>query len=140
MTSLRLLLLAGMAVAGCTTPRQTYVSQHPGMPPAHRQIMTSGKIPEGNTVAGLTRDEIRLVMGGPPAVFDRVDGQETWAYLKKSSASVDSTPTDADASGRSRSSDLQVKVADPDLNVMMRTTIFFQGDRATRAEITQEKP
>jgi outer membrane protein assembly factor BamE (lipoprotein component of BamABCDE complex) len=136
-----LLLLAGMAVAGCANPGQLYVSQHPEMKPAHRQILTTGKIPSGDAVAGLTRDEIRLAMGGPPAVFDKFNGQETWSYLKKNTAPLDPVPSGSGSSGsRSRPADLRTELGDADLNVNVRTTIFFQADRATRAEVTQEKP
>jgi hypothetical protein len=136
-----LLLLAGMAVAGCANPGQSYVSNHPELSAAHRQILTTGKIPSGDAVAGLTRDEIRLAMGGPPAVFDKFNGQETWSYVKKNTAPLDSMPSGSDSSGtRSRSTDLRPELGDADLNVNVKTTIFFQGDRATHAEVTREKP
>ena len=37
---------------------------------------------------------------GPPAVFDKVNGQETWSYLKKKTAPLDPLPATADATGR----------------------------------------
>jgi hypothetical protein len=136
-----LLLLAAMAVVGCANSGQTYAQQHPELTVAQRQILTTGKIPSGDAVAGLTHDEIRLAMGGPPAVFDKVDGQETWSYVKKQTAMLDPSASGSDSSAnRARPTDLRREFEDAGLNVNVRTTIFFQGDRATRAEVTQEKP
>src|SRR4051812_31027937 len=136
-----LLLLAGMLMLGCANAGQTYARQHPELTAAQRQILATGKIPSGDAVAGLTRDQIRVAMGGPPAVFDKVDGLETWSYIKKQTAMLDPATNGSDSSAnRARPTDLRREFDDAGLNVNVRTTIYFQGDRAMRAEVTQEKP
>jgi len=56
------LALAGL-LSACGTLGQAYVKQHPELSAAHRQILLTGKIPDGDAVAGMTREQIQIVMG-----------------------------------------------------------------------------
>jgi hypothetical protein len=134
-------LLVGMLLASCTTPGQAYVRKHPELPAAHRQILASGKIPSGDAVAGLTHDEVRLAMNGAPATFDKINGEEAWIYLRKNTLPPDSIEAPRTPAGSSLNTHDAFSAPAPGLDVdgMVKTTIFFQGDRATHADISQEK-
>lgn len=133
--------LVGLLLASCTTPGQSYVGKHPELSAAQRQILSSGKIPSGDAVAGLTHDEVRLAMNGAPAIFDKIDGQEAWTYLRKNTLPPDSIEAPRAPAGSSLNTHDAFSAPNPGLDVdgMVKTTIFFQGDRATHADISQEK-
>jgi hypothetical protein len=75
------LLIVTCFLAACANPARTYVGQHPGLSPEHRKIMLAGKVPDGNAVAGMTKEEVRLAMGADPDQFTKIDGQDAWVYL-----------------------------------------------------------
>ncbi len=139
------LLLSGMgfALSGCGTPGQAYAKQHPDLPPAHLQILKTGKIPDGDAVAGMTREQIQKAMGREPAQYTKVDGHDAWVYERKALVSTPLEPVgggggNAMGSGGGQSggggrnpSGGDTQPATPDL---YRTTIIFDGEVATRAE------
>jgi outer membrane protein assembly factor BamE (lipoprotein component of BamABCDE complex) len=136
------LVLVGLLVASCTTPGQSYVSKHAELSAAHRQILATGKIPSGEAVAGMTHEQVRLAMNGAPATFDKINGEEAWIYLRKNTVVTDTIEPPRAAAGSSL--DNHEPFSSPastglETDGMVKTTIFFQGDRATHADVSKEK-
>jgi len=128
--------------SGCATPGSSYAKSHPELPPAHRQILTSGKIPNGDAVSGMTREQVRLAMQSGPTSFDKWNGEDVWAY-------VDDAPLNSasrnDFSYTPQSSfDNHRTLTETDdfrgsSESHRRTLIFFQGDRATHARVVEDR-
>jgi hypothetical protein len=132
-----LLLLATCALSGCATPGQTYASHHPELPAAQLQILRTGKVPDGDAIAGMTQEQIKLAMSIEPTQYIKVDGHDAWVYVQKrlTSNGFSSGPSELDRrdkrnkdGGTPEDHSLQ---GQPDF----KTTIFFNGDVATRAEV-----
>ena len=136
-----LLPATALLLAGCANPGAGYAQRHPELTPAQRRIFTTGRIPSGEDVAGLTRAQIRIAMGSDPAVFDQADGGDVWIYtrrialaqspdapLREPNSQIDSEHSFTDSAAFERHEDLQE-----------RTSVFFQGDRATHARVTEER-
>jgi outer membrane protein assembly factor BamE (lipoprotein component of BamABCDE complex) len=142
---LRSLVLFATAslLVGCANPGSSYAAKHPDLPPAHRQILQQGKIPSGDAVAGMTRAQVKLAMGGDPTTFDKVGNEDVWIYARKKAVGVESFD-DLQRSGSSRMENThsftQTSDFGPRVDVEMKTSIYFQGDRATHALNTEEKP
>lgn len=143
MLRLSVLLLALASLAGCANPGQTYAKSHPELPAAHRQILARGKIPTGEAVAGMTRAQVKLAMGGDPTTFDKIDGQDVWVYVRKRGVGRESFE-DLGSSGRASMENThsftESNDFSPRVDVELKTTIFFQGDRATHAQSADENP
>ena len=141
------IFLIAAALSGCATPGQTYASQHPELSAEQRGIFQSGKIPNGSAVAGLTREQVRLIMGRDPSQFTKVNGEDAWVWVRERmpvagpaeeqmGAEMGVVGRDSGGGGVSRygteaagnSASRETKPA--------RTTVYFQGGRATRAEVT----
>ncbi|HEV7405034.1 MAG TPA: hypothetical protein VGO11_18975 [Chthoniobacteraceae bacterium] len=134
------LALMGILLASCTTPGKSYAGKHPELSAAHRQILASGKMPAGDAVAGLTHDEVRIAMNGAPATFDKINGEEAWIYLRKNTVVSDiEPPHPSPGSTLDHESFSPMPGTDLETDGMVKTTIFFQGGRATRAEVSLEK-
>jgi outer membrane protein assembly factor BamE (lipoprotein component of BamABCDE complex) len=135
--------LALCLLNGCANQGQSYANKHPELSPAHRQILISGKIPSGDAIAGMTREQVHLAMGGDPAIFDKSAGEDAWVYVYKKGPTVN-TLNDFSNAGTSRMEDshgtTEPADLDPRKDVQVRTTIFFQGNRATHAQITDARP
>jgi hypothetical protein len=137
------LFLAAAFLSGCATPRQDYVKQHPEMTPEHRKILLAGRIKNGDPVAGMTRDEIRLVMGRDPDQFTTINGEEAWVWVNEKSVEISSTDDNnsgvkSDGSGRpsiggKRHGDK--KSGNSSGGKQNKTTVFLSGGHATRAEV-----
>ena len=126
--------------AGCSTPARDYAAKHPELSPAHRQILMNGKIPDGDAVAGMTRDQIQLVMGQDATQYTKVDGHDAWIYVKKKLVSEPFTAvsssmgqTQHDVRNRDGAEDAPTQPPEGDRTV--KTTIIFDGDVATHAEV-----
>lgn len=133
------LLTAGLTAltgAGCANPGSAYAAQHPDLPPAHRQILLRGKIPNGDAVAGMTRAQVKLAMGGDPTTFDKLGTDDVWIYVRKKAVGRESFDDErAGGSGLGNSLSFTESVDfSPRVDVDLKTTIFFQGDRATHAQ------
>lgn len=143
-TRLMLLLSVGATIlAGCANPGRDYAGKHPDLSVAHRQILQTGKIPSGDAVAGMTREQVTLAMGGGAQSFDKINGEDVWVYVRKKtlvgnlaaesavgpSTSFNKTPSLSESGGSA-----------PGTEVNISTSIFFTGDRATHAENHEEKP
>jgi outer membrane protein assembly factor BamE (lipoprotein component of BamABCDE complex) len=129
-------LLTAFSYSGCETPGAAYVKQHPELSPAQRKIFIEKKITDVHAVAGLTKEQLRVALG-EPTQFDNIEGDEAWIYLR---------------SGSGAGSVSRLGVAGGDLGGMapaqmssgtnagnVRTTIFFDGDQATRAIVAHEE-
>jgi hypothetical protein len=75
------LLAVTCLFAACVNPARTYVTQHSELSPEQRKILLAGKIPDGDAVAGMTKEQVRLAMGADPDQFTKIDGQDAWVYL-----------------------------------------------------------
>ena len=98
-------------------------------------------MPTGDAVAGMTHDEVKLAMHGYPTTFDRINAEEAWVYVTKKA--VATTDRDLDATTSSNGKPEPFSASDnpgAEKNINVKTTVFFQGDRATHAETTEEKP
>jgi outer membrane protein assembly factor BamE (lipoprotein component of BamABCDE complex) len=143
----RTFLYIGLAclclLASCANHGQSYVSAHPELSPAHRQILSTGQIPSGDAVAGMTREQVKLAMGRDPSTFDKLNGEDVWVYSRKKM--VGNSSFDGGARGGSSRMETdhsfsQTEDLGPRIDVEVKTTIFFQGDRATHAQVTDERP
>ena len=137
-----IVLFALCFFSGCATPGSSYASAHPGLSPAHRQILIAGRIPSGDTVAGMTHEQVTIAMGRAPSTFDKIDGQDVWIYVRSKSAELNVRDDFGYTSGSSFSSHRNfTKPEDigPRADPKVKTTIFFQGDRATRAQVIEER-
>ena len=109
-------LLALSCLSGCSTPGATYARAHPELSPAHRQILKEGKVPGGGAVEGMTQEQVRLAIGNP-STFEKINGEDAWIYPHERLLEI-GTRTDFTATAEEK------------------MTIFFRGDRAAYAQIT----
>jgi len=143
-------LAAVCLLSGCETPTKAYVKQHPELSAEHRKIILSGRIKYGDPVAGMTREQVRLVMGTDPDQFDSINGEDAWIWFK-SKVALAKTESDADSSGPmkngggggggggtggggkhdAKKSDSESAPGEARPN---KLTVFFKGPIATRAE------
>ncbi len=133
-----LLLLATCLLSGCGTPGINYAKQHPELSPAHLQILKTGKVPDGDAIAGMTREQVQIAMGVEPAQYTKVDGHDAWVYVRKTLSTVpltsNSTPEIDRQDGRNKGSLLDSPNQAPQNQEQTKTTIIFDGNVATHAE------
>jgi hypothetical protein len=136
-------LLASLAIVtvlcGCETPRQTYVKQHPELSPQFRKIILAGRIKFNDQIAGMTRDQVRLVMGSDPDQFDAVNGEDTWTWFKSkipriSGSSAADTGDPARESGAGKRGKFLGDSTASDTKAI-KTTVYFKGNLATHVEV-----
>ena len=136
-----LALAAAGLFTGCTTPCQDYIAQHPELKPEHRKIMAAGVFKDHDPVAGMTRDAVRLTMGTDPAQVTKIDGEDAWIWIKKKGDSL-TMIDETNHSGGPGSGTFNGLPADndhePRKRSIVRTTVFFRGDLATRVDVTEE--
>jgi outer membrane protein assembly factor BamE (lipoprotein component of BamABCDE complex) len=139
LTASSLLLAVALVLAGCTSPAQTYARQHPELSAKQLEILNTGKIPDGDAIAGMTREQIQLAMGVEPAQYTKVDGQDAWVYVTRKlspmnlSQANDATFNHQD--NRSRHSLAEGESHAPSDQPTVRTTVYFQGNVATKADV-----
>ena len=138
-TSLLFAAAIACAFAGCATPGQAYAKQHPELPAPQVQILNTGKIPDGTAVAGMTQEQVKLAMGIEPAQYTKIDGQDAWVYVQRKLSTTGITPTDTMGLNH-RDSRNQKPLEEGESHApsdlpQIKTTVYFQGDRATRAEV-----
>ena len=132
-----------VVLTGCANPGQSYANKHPELSAAHRQILTRGSIPGGDAVAGMSREQVKLAMGGDPATFDKINGEDAWVYVHKKmvgNSSFDGGERPGNSRMETDHSFSQTENLGPRLDVDVKTTVFFQGDRATHAQVGEERP
>ena len=129
-------------LSSCASEAQSYARAHPELTPVQRKMMNTGKIPDGTAVAGLTKTQVHLIMGGDPMTFDKADDLDLWVYSHKKAVATTprlaTGPSDStlDMHGMSPSNEANA----PRTDVDVKTTIYFQGDVAVRAQTVEEKP
>jgi len=134
-----LALVVAAALAGCATAGQAYAKQHPELPAQHRQILNTGKIPDGTAVAGMTREQVQLVMGVEPVQYLKVDGNDAWVYVKKTLSPM-GINSGNDATFNRRDNRSQHSLAEgenhaPGDQPTTKTTGYVDGETATHAEV-----
>jgi outer membrane protein assembly factor BamE (lipoprotein component of BamABCDE complex) len=129
-----------LCFSGCSTPGSQYAKAHPELSAAHREILINGEIPGGVAVEGMTKEQIRLAIGDPTRL-DTLNGQSVWVYVRQ--RFVDISP-DKDSASQFGSGSFSQQNFTEKTNVGPRpsikevTTVFFNGDRATRAQLSRE--
>ena len=126
----------------CASEAQNYARAHPELTPVQRRMMNAGKIPDGTAVAGLTKAQVHLIMGGDPTTFDKADDMDMWVYSHKKAVAMNprlaTGPSDSTLDTHGMSSNTEANA--PRVDVDVKTTIYFQGDVAVRAQTVEEKP
>ncbi len=138
-----LLALASCFLVSCASPGTSYADQHPELSPVQRQIFIAGHIPNGTAIAGLTREQVRMVMGRDPSVFEKIDGEDAWVFVRKKTVARNFQPVPAQAPGtnmQNNRSFTEEEGSAPSTTMNEKTTVFFQGNLATHAEYKEERP
>jgi len=130
------LLFAACLLSACTTPGKVYAKQHPDLPPQHAKILMTGRVPDGDAIAGMTREQVQIAMGMEPTQYTKVDGHDAWVYVRKqlSATPLSSSAPELDRrDNRNKGSMLDTDA--PSSNPgQYKTTIVFDGNVATHAE------
>jgi len=136
-----LLLAAVLSLAACANPGKGYADRHPELTPVQRRIFTTARIPSGEDVAGLTREQVKIAMGGDPTTYDKADGSDVWIYARRKSVGrdLDAPLRQPNSALDSTRSFTDTAAFDAHGDVMEKTSVFFQGDRATHARVIEEK-
>lgn len=134
--------LSILCLQGCSTPGSQYAKAHPELPPSHRQILSTGEVPGGIAVAGMTKDQIRLAKGNPTRL-ETLNGQDVWVYIHKklpdmTSQGDRSSPFSSGMSSQHAIAETANLGSRHTVNEL--TTIFFEGDRATYTQLSRERP
>ncbi len=140
-STLVLLLAFVASLSGCATPQQAYVNQHPELSAEHRKIIAAGRLVDHAPVAGMTREQIRLTMGVDPTQVTSINGEDAWVWVKKRGDSLTlmdesdhgGSPGAGSFSGLPRDSEPETKKP-----MIIRTTVFFHGNLATRVDVTAQ--
>ena len=133
-----LFLLPLALLAGCANPGQSYVQQHPELSAEQRKVMAAGKLKNGDAVAGLTREQVRLVMGRDPDQFTKIGGEDAWVWTRVKVIGFGSgltQPVDEAGGGRRDETPHGMPDTGPATTGQERTTVYFQGNRATRVVV-----
>jgi outer membrane protein assembly factor BamE (lipoprotein component of BamABCDE complex) len=136
-------LAAALLLTACTTEAQKYAASHPDLSSEHLAILKSGKIPDGIAVAGMTKAQVRLAMGKSPTEFSNINGVEAWVYAAENDnadlaiRNAELTPIEG-RPGSTGAPNEENQSTIPHKKVTSKTIIFFQGDRAIRAEVTRQ--
>jgi outer membrane protein assembly factor BamE (lipoprotein component of BamABCDE complex) len=133
------LAVIAAALSGCATPGQSYAKQHPELSPQQLEILNTGKVPDGTAIAGMTQEQVKLAMGVEPTQYTKVNGQDAWVYVQKkigtTNLSFANDATFDHRDNRSQHSLAEGESHAPADQPLVKTTIFFQGERATRADV-----
>ena len=100
--------------------------------------MNTGKVPDGTAVAGMTREAVQLALG-EPTQYTKVDGHDAWVYVQRRLGTLGVSSAN-DATFNRRDLRSQHSMAEGESHAAQdqpqtKTTIHFDGDRATRAEV-----
>jgi hypothetical protein len=95
-------------------------------------------VPDGDAIAGMTRDQVQIAMGVEPAQYTKVDGHDAWVYVRKNLVATpltaDSTPQIDRQENRNKGSMLDTPNQVPQNQEQTKTTVYFEGNVATHAE------
>lgn len=136
---LPLCLVTVCLLAACASTAQTYAKQHPELPAAHAEILNTGKVPDGTAIAGMTREQVTLALG-EPTQYTKVDGHDAWVYVRRrlgtNGISAANDPAFDHRDVRSQHSIAEAEGSHaPEDQQPVKTTVHFDGDKATRAEV-----
>ena len=122
-------------VSGCVNPAVGYIKQHPELTENQKKMFLEKRIYAGTDVAGLTKDQIRKIMGGKePTQYTKSQGVDAWIY-EKEAAFVANELAPQLGGGPAAQMGIKIEPTDPStLRNFTVTTIFFNGDVATHAE------
>ena len=132
--------LAVVGFAGCATPGARYAKAHPELSAAHRQIITTGRIPGGTAAAGMTREQVQAAVGNPRQ-REPLNGGEVWLYEHE--RFMDISPRDDAGAAFSSGPNSQRNFTEtanlrPRPSVVEKARVFFRGDRVTQVQLTRE--
>ena len=133
--------LAIVCLSGCSTPGSQYAKAHPELSPAHRQILTTGTIPGGGAVEGMTKEQVRLAAGNPVRV-EKLSGQDVWVYVRERFLDIDprNDPSVKFGSGsNSQQNFTETSNLGPRPSIHEVKSIFFNGERATHTQLSRER-
>jgi hypothetical protein len=137
-------VIALSLLAGCADAGQTYAKSHPELSAVQRRILATGRIPNGTAVAGLTKEQVRIAVGSDPATFEKAGGEDVWIFSHKKAVAKDptfaNTPADAVLDRSHGYSETDTEQNAPRVDVDVNTSVYFQGDIATRAETKEIRP
>jgi hypothetical protein len=140
MKRLLLLLVPLVFCASCATPGDAYAAKHPELTPEQRKVMSSGRLVTGDPVAGLTKEQVVVVMGRDPDQFTTFNGEEALVWFKRKVygfTGASSAPMSSVTGDRRRSGNLpDGGQADGIATGQEKTTVFFQSGRATRVVVS----
>ena len=98
--------------------------------------------PFTDAVAGLTKEQVKLAMGGGPTIFDKEGADDVWIYVRKESVMTNTSGDVGYIASSSLGSGENMSrgpVFTSGSEAEVRTTIFFKGDRATNARTLRER-
>ena len=124
-----------LLLGGCVNPNAGYIKQHPELTAAQQNMFLERKVYPGTDVAGLTKAQIRKIMGAEPISQEG----DAWIYKKLFTRAITNL---APQLGNSMAAQMGVGVDPSDPNSVrgfVVTTIFFKGDVATHAERSFER-
>jgi hypothetical protein len=126
-------------LAGCATPQQTYLSQHPELSAEQRKIIAAARLSDRDAVAGMTREQIRLTMGTDPTQLTSINGEDAWVWVQRKGGSGTFEPMEPSVEPGAASFSKVKRSSDPVVTprVEVRTTVFFQGNLATHVDVTE---
>jgi hypothetical protein len=132
-----LLLVAICVLSGCATPGQTYARQHPEMTAGQLQILRTGKIPDGAAIAGMTQEQVKLAMPMDPTQYIKVDGHDAWVYVQKklTSNSISTSTSELERRDKRNRDGGEPEDNSYQSQPETKTTVYFNGDVATKAEV-----
>jgi len=132
------ILAAACTLAGCASAGQTYAKQHPELTPAQVQMLNTGKTPDGTAIAGMTREAVQIALG-EPTQYTKVDGHDAWVYVRRrlgtSGISSANDPAFDRRDLRSQHSMGEGESHSQQDQPLFKTTVYFDGERATRADV-----
>ncbi len=91
----------------------------------------------------MTREQVKLAMGRDPSTFDKLNGEDVWVYSRKKmvgNSSFDGGSRGGSSRMENDHSFSQTEDLGPRMDVEVKTSIYFHGDRATHAQITEDRP
>jgi hypothetical protein len=127
-------------------------------------MLLTGKVRDGDAIAGMTKAQVRVAMRTAPDQFTTFNGQEAWVYFHGTYSSPHRSRDDAGVrvtpgapvagedplgagsgfdhphtgGGASAEASNSGSYGASDKKTGMRTTILFVGDHATHAEVTRD--
>lgn len=127
---------------GCETPGKAYVKQHPELTPQQQKIFLTKRVVDPTSVAGLTRDQIHLALG-EPTKYEKIEGVDAWIYIRPKTDEyqhpfIGPGGSSVGAPGGGMAGQAPGIPTEKKEEGEVRMTIFFDGDRAVRAEKENE--